>query len=469
MSFSVFRSTSRPDQNDVDLAKRQQVAAWHRNNLLIHTPSSRHASLATRVAITIDSVNLRPTWIAFTPSMVGWDQTADLALESLCHTTKYYLMPQPIRSPEILDDATKFYSKAVQSLSKRLQDPNEQLCDQILLAVSILSMVDFIAAEGSKIGSGDEASAIHYEALEKILLSRPQTTPASDLTRAILYLMQVRNFHLSLASGQPAKFDDPYFLTLTPSSLLPVREGLVRLRQLSWHTFTALPRLISYVRALRNPSRLEDRRWITAKAIALAEELLLLEDDESENYALHRLRVVPTEDDEVREVVRFAFDFASLEDMLAALSYWQGRLLVFRLRHYLQKLEAPISKRDQLQSIETRMIMNTMMTWPCLLGPGGMGSSPLVQSCIIVWGSLADKETVKSTPTHMIRAWIRRILLRHSGDFVVDDQRLNEASDVLVGGPLRKDALDSALPIPPTGAPVTTTLRKYLAYCQAIS
>lgn len=195
MSFSVFKSTGQPTQYEVDQAKQQQIAAWHKRSLLIHTPSSRHASLATRVAITIDSVNLRTIWIAFTPSMVGWDKTADFALKSLCYTTKYYLMPQSVRDPEHLDDATTFYSKAVQSLSDRLQDPNEQLCDQTLLAVSILSMVDFIAAEGSNIGSGDEASGIHYEALEKILLSRPRTTPASDLTRAMLYIMQVRIFH----------------------------------------------------------------------------------------------------------------------------------------------------------------------------------------------------------------------------------------------------------------------------------
>ncbi|KAK4502275.1 hypothetical protein PRZ48_005700 [Zasmidium cellare] len=365
--------------------------------------------------------------------MAGWDPIADLALESLCSTTKYYSMPQSTRRPQDLQDASEFYSKAVRDLSKRLQNPNEQFCDQVLLTISILCMVDFMAAEGSKAGSGDKALAIHYEGLEKILLSRPRTMPASDFARAILYLTQVRNFHISLASGQSAKFDDAYFLTMSPSSLLPVRDGLVKLRQLSWHTFTALPRLISYVRALRSPSGTEDKRWITARAVALAEELLLLEDEEAENNALHRLRVVPTEDDEDRQIVRFSFDFATLEEMLAALAYWQGRLLVIRLRRFLQSLGAPSSKPSQLLATETRTIMNTMMTWPSLLKPG---------------------------------AWIRRILQRNSKDFAMDDQRLSEAADVLVGGPLRKDARDSAMPVPPTGAPVTTTIRRHFAWCQ---
>ena len=108
-----------------------------------------------------------------------------------------------------------------------------------------------------------------------------------------------------------------------------------------------------------------------------------------------------------------------------------------------------------------------MMTWPSLLKPGGMGSSPLVQSCVIVWGAVADKSTVKSTPTHLIQAWIRRILQRNNKDFAMNDERLSEAADLLVGGPLRKDARDSAMPIPPTGAPVTTTIRKHFAWCQA--
>lgn len=69
----------------------------------------------------------------------------------------------------------------------------------------------------------------------------------------------------------------------------------------------------------------------------------LFEPSERLEKPLHRLRVVPTEDDEDRQIVRFSFSFATLEDMLAVLSYWPGRLLVIRLRRFMETLGATTS------------------------------------------------------------------------------------------------------------------------------
>ena len=138
----------------------------------------------------------------FVPAYVSADNAIDLAVKAIVHARSSQARSDS-RSSAL---ASSYYSKAIEAVRKSLSSS-----DQTLLAVALLSLYEYLVRSDFK------AWLSHTEGISAIIIARGESTPISDLCRAILYGNGDHAFHRSCSLGQPSPFEAQALLESEPS------------------------------------------------------------------------------------------------------------------------------------------------------------------------------------------------------------------------------------------------------------
>lgn len=348
------------------------------------------------------------------------DLHTDNAVASFCHTSHYCIqLRNGTRDVITLQAAFSKYGRTVELLRNELGTPTSKPSDHVLIAISLMAYVDLMLAGMS--GSTDfRASYNHFDAVKAILLARPRTSRHSDLTRALVPTIAVLDFYWLTTRAnvavRPSAFDNDRYWGMEPFSQHTPPSELQTLQQRSFQFRIRLPRLLSLVKGTTDSSCAPSE---IIKLLTIAETLLSLEDRESENVALHQVKVKLTLDPSTNAIAPYSFDFQSVYNWPIAIQYWEGLLMTICLAlkvdllhtkaFYLNWLST--EERQRLIENQDRIASNILMSYEYAASHGRFGKAQIAHPLLIVWGALANK-TATSTgkPVTKVKEWIFKTL-----------------------------------------------------------
>ncbi|KAF2163865.1 hypothetical protein M409DRAFT_25640 [Zasmidium cellare ATCC 36951] len=364
------------------------------------------------------------------PCRIGQDDAVDSAIRAVVKNKDIALKGYTGPTPASLGP----YVKSVESLRIAMVTREDSLSDSVLMSVALLCVCEALMQ------SEMFACFAHWAAMSTILLSRPLSWQPSELTRAILYHIRNQTFHIPVARGQISPFDDPRWYTLEPAGASSLPTEVARLKLLSNQLMIRLPRLILQTRTLRNGADEIKGK----KALALATELSNLQDIDAENKMLHRIKVIKTTNSDDADFIPFFFEFTNLSDLETAVVYWKSQLILGRLRLKLKDLFPHYDfDVDELNTSMERMAINTMMSHQHARNrqqyAHARGMVAMPTGWTAVWGLWKDRKTSFRGIT--VDEWKRfnRDRINESiaiWKFQAGDKQIDEASDLLAGGPL---------------------------------
>lgn len=324
-----------------------------------------------------------------------------------------------MRDVHALEAAFSKYGKTVSLLRDELSRPAAKPSDQVLIAISLMAYVDLMLAGMS--GSTDfRASYNHFDAVKAILLGRPRAARHSDLTRALVPTIAVLDFYWLTTRAnvgvRPSAFDNERYWDMEPFAQHTPPPELQILQQRSFQFRIRLPRLLSLIQQSEAHGSMSTE---ILQMLALAETLLNLEARESENTALHQVKVQRTLDPATSLVTPYSFDFSSPYHWPIAIQYWEGLLMTLTVALKLDRMHTQVfylrwldaEERAQLVANQDRVAANILMSYEYAAQHGRFGKAQIAHPLLIVWGSLAGKATTaRGQPVAVVREWILRTL-----------------------------------------------------------
>ncbi|KAK5678148.1 hypothetical protein LTS10_009318 [Elasticomyces elasticus] len=281
------------------------------------------------------------------------DATSELLI-SLCQ----HISPQSMTITQ-LEPLSRSYLKALKLAMISVTTPHLRDQDETVAALSLLFVTNTLIQLYDRSWDGGMS---HLSGTFALLCAKPPNRKPSPAIRASLCAAGFHTFVSPTFAGNVSPFEDPAWLDMELVHLRDASEQLMRLRRLSHQLYIKLPRLIREVRALRN-GRMDGR----AGVLALSDELISLEDEEAETWMLHQVKIVPTRDSGDKVIVGcFSFEFPTLEEMDAAICYWQTRLTLSRLRNVVDSITSSALVREapgKLQNRILRLCANILMSW----------------------------------------------------------------------------------------------------------
>ncbi|KAK3707837.1 hypothetical protein LTR37_011839 [Vermiconidia calcicola] len=337
---------------------------------------------------------------------------------------------------KVQDDCLRSYTQAISALRADLLGADQSSLNDALVAAALLFCCE------TTLNPKAATVSPHTNGLSAIILSQAKrSTEPSELARGIIYFHWKGTFAVPVALGEPSPFDNQYWLSLEPVSHWDADKEVLRLRHLGQKLFIRLPRLIASVRALRvgsPPSTAIDT------AIQLAKDLVALEDVYAENKVLHRISMVKTSDTAAASIVPFSFQYQDTTTFEAAVYYWQTRIILNRLCIKLPDLRPPGNTDFDTATLKTenvRMAINIIMSWQYGCAIGVVGGWALCLAFVAVWGAAYDVPELQrgGRPLSLskVRPWLAEHYDRmHGGTADINEATMDEAAEVLVGGPL---------------------------------
>ena len=335
--------------------------------------------------------------------------------------------------------------KAVSLLSTNLGTD-----DLSLAAVTLLALADLLSHDGDPW----RTQIAHQKGMHAILASRPSVSQMNAFAKATVRTCAATKFIDYCLSGEPSPWDDERWLRQdmrhdAADSKVP---GFARLRDVNFRLLVKLPGMIKAVRSRRGEAVKaqlcpEDRA--NQATLALAKQLLDLEDRRAENEVLHCMRVVRTRDSAKAAVMKYSYDVGSLEDSDSegaaeavgshedfdtALHYWTLRLMTLRLCLRLNALWPESFDHDGLLAEHDRLMVNVLMVYfqQHLYPPAQ------ALALVVLWGALSEKKMLRDTPTSVVARWVWRQLeaLLPLPAEMINPGSLNETAEMFVGGPV---------------------------------
>ncbi|KAK4499450.1 hypothetical protein PRZ48_009964 [Zasmidium cellare] len=363
------------------------------------------------------------------PCRIGQDDTVDNAIRAVVKNKDIALKGYDSPTTGCLGP----YVKSVESLRIAMETREDNLSDNVLMAVALLCVCEALMQ------SEMFACFAHWAAMSTIMLSRPLSWQPSELSRAILYHIRNQTFHIPVARGQISPFDHPRWYTLEPAGASSLPPEVARLKLLSNQLMIRLPRLILQVRAQRQqPDDIKGE-----KALALATDLSKLSDISAENKMLHRIKVIKTTNPTDADFIPFSFEYANLADLETAVVYWKSQLILGHLRLKLKHLFPHYDfDVDDLNTSMERMAINIMMSHQHArhrqqyAHARGMVAMPTGWTAI--WGLWRERATFRGIHVKEWRRFNRKRVNESIAiwKFEASEEQIEESSDLLAGGPL---------------------------------
>ena len=250
---------------------------------------------------------------------------------------------------------------------------------------------------------------------------------------------------IPVARGIASPYECPRWLDCD-TRLSGVSDDVAKLSKLYTHSFIRQPRLIALVRKLRQGC---DDEKIKYQAMQVAMLCAQLQDCEAENRLLHRLSVQQTKNPSTAAITGMSFHFRH-QCCWAEICYWATRIITNRLCLKLLDLNAVPPNtfdREQLLAENVRMAKNLIMSWEFGSTASGLSMSSLRLGLIALWSVTPSMGNVnKAFPIAKVRQWVRQCYnsLHHQND-LFSEADLDEAADVIVGGPLKGILVKSVL------------------------
>jgi hypothetical protein len=407
-----------------ELDTQQSAQSLVKQSLQTHTPICPEVKLAQRFITSLGRLHMQTAFCLLVPSYIGHSPEIDLAVEAVIAALEC-----PKGKGVNNTTARVAYGRALTALRQKID-----FSDSSLLTVALLSLYEAIMRMHTS------AQFSHRYGIAKIMLSRPKRPEGpSELERSLLFSDWDRRWRAPTALGIVSPFEDSYWLNAEPRKRHSPEE-IVRLRMLTNQMYIMLPRLTLYVRRLRESSESE-RRCKAEEAASLANQLLELRDKDAESFMLHGVKVVPTKDQWDRPIVRYSFEFQTLQQMAFANAYWHTRLLLMQLclKIFAANANASLSQDEEdIKSETKRMVTNVFMSYQFAKTLSMMGHINIAQPLVASFGALSCLDRWQDLPISSVKTWI---VLRMNDTWSkwgrsFSSKDLEEITSVFSGGPL---------------------------------
>ena len=306
-----------------------------------------------------------------------------------------------------MERSFKIYGLALRHLQALLSDPKTATSDAALVSVALLSTFENYMVHRKR-ERGD--SRTHWAGIQAILAARPKfenPEEVSQITRAVVYDFHDASYVVPSAMGIASPFE--VFCDLEP----PDRDGMApdakKLQRVRHELSIMAPRLSMYIQALRRLEPGEERTDVEEKGKALAKSLLDLEDEKAESEFLHRVKLVPTQDKDGHDVVKYMMNFDSFAEERVGLLYWAFYLVIINLTIELANLIPDGSEVFELKKLnqqQDRLVANIIMCWQYSADGGLLRTIELHHPYLVVWGSLRNKKEWRGKPVELVRDWL---------------------------------------------------------------
>jgi hypothetical protein len=252
-------------------------------SLSTYKPTTASTRLRTELVTMLHRTQRNGTWFDLLPARIGHSESVDCAAKAIVKAAELAECKTPITQDSCLGS----YARAISSLQAGMLSSVSG--DDMLLTVSLLVTFERIFAYTSV------PLKSHMAGVVALLMAQMKTTnskPPSELTRAVMYTFWPVAFIGPCVEGVASPFEAPRWLkaepvVMTRDKLRTPWEVVAKLRKSGMELFIRLPRLIKMVKSILADPNPED---IDA-AIALAKELLTMEDVEAESALLHHVTV----------------------------------------------------------------------------------------------------------------------------------------------------------------------------------
>jgi hypothetical protein len=175
----------------------------------------------------------------------------------------------------------------------------------------------------------------------------------------------------------------------------------------------------------------------------LADELLQLRDKVAESTLLHGVKVVKTKDQWDIPIIRYSFEYQTLQQMAFATAYWHARLILMQLCLQLSALptrsQLDLSQsEEELKSETKRMLTNIFMSYEYANTLSMMGHICIAQPLVVSFGAISCLEGWQDLPISSVQKWIVLRLNDSWGNWgrSFNSRDLEEINQVFSGGPL---------------------------------
>jgi hypothetical protein len=395
--------------------------------LKAHIPVCPETKLAQRFISLLGKLHMQAGWYLLVPSYIGSSKEIDLAAQAV--TTA--IESQQQKSGILARSACHRYGEALTALRQTID-----FTDASLMAVALLGLY-----EGT-MRMHTPAQFSHQYGIAKIMLSRKQNPSGpTELERALLYADWDRRFRAPAALGIVSPFEDPYWLNAQPRQRHSPPE-IVKLRMLTNRLYICLPRLILYVRQLRTGGE-GGVTYIREETKKLADALLDLNDPGAESFLLHGVKIVQTKDQWDIPIIRYSFQYQTLQQMVFATAYWHARLLLMQL--CLKILAVPTAPQitlsqsdEELRSETKRALTNVFMSYQFSKTLSMLGDICIAQPLVASFGAISCLDRWQELPISSVKKWI---VLRFNDSWgkwgrAFGSRHLEEINEVFSGGPL---------------------------------
>lgn len=289
---STAKSTTATSNHGRALAHKQRRAQRtlpgngnHQDVSILSTykPTTASTRLRTEVITMLHRTQRNGTWFDLLPARIGHNESVDCAAKAIVKAAELAERKTPITQDSCLGS----YARAITSLQAGMATSVSG--DDMLLTVSLLVTFERIFAYTSVPLKSHMAGVV---ALLMAQMKMPNSKLPSELTRAVVYTFWPVAFIGPCVEGTASPFETQRWLqaepvVMTRDKLRTPSQVVARLRKLSMELFIRLPRLIKMVKSILadpNPEEIDS-------AIALAKELLKIEDVEAESALLHNVTV----------------------------------------------------------------------------------------------------------------------------------------------------------------------------------
>ena len=389
------------------------------------------------------------------PARIGHCKTVDAAA---CAVVKAF-RHTALRPGSAQDVATRLhyaadlsYVKAVSRLRLALAgtEPRQDYGDSSILSAALLVIAD----KARKVPYDG-----HVDGITTLLLTHNRDQTPTPLARGVMYWHVLGTFQTPTARGEASPFESDAWLEAVDLTAKDPEPAVRRLSTIGNQLYIRLPRLVALVRAARVTA--SDVK-ASAEATALASTILGLDDSLAESEMLHTVRVTKTSDPSDAHMVPFSFSFPTPGHFLCATKYWQNRLLLNRLCLRLQELLETQSllpprppkhpfNTERIRTENLRLATNIMMCAQYTFRLFALGSHGLRIALIALWAMTKDlgREFRKGLPTADVRTWtLQRFNDLHRVRSVYAESQMDDAAELLAGGPLKGFLLDVLLKAP---------------------
>ncbi|KAK3628463.1 hypothetical protein LTR56_018618 [Elasticomyces elasticus] len=337
------------------------------------------------------------------------------------------------------------YTKALSLAQLAIRSSTTCSTDETLAGVSLMTGVDWLLQAHN---APYTSAFTHWNGLVALLIARPPSAHRSLVVRANVCSAGLLTFVIPAFTGQDSPFETHQWLQVGAPSLREETALLARLKKASNQIGVSLPRILRLVRESLASADVE--KWNMASR--LASELMLLEDEEAESWLLHRVRVVPTRSTEDKIIIPFSYEFSCLEELDAAVYYWQVLLVLLRLRSvlYAHEISSPKSARShghpavggqhtELRRLQLRLCTNIMMAWQQAMAHTPCGTMSFPTAHVAMWAVLRHQRYYGKVPRDVVGAWLCKAYGKAWRDTArphITMTEFDSMSTVLDGGPL---------------------------------